>query len=149
MPPIARRRTSRRRNSTPRQDRSSSPDSDCGSPDFVNQLNNHSTKSRVLPLSRDSQENEEPLQMSSTRERQRRRRSSRGNSCITELAKEIVNKKRVVFITGAGLSVASGIRPFRGKSNHQSEALWTQHIWTTATVSFHYPMGTKFWIVSY
>jgi len=31
------------------------------------------------------------------------------------------------------MSVASGIRPFRGKSNHHNEALWTQHIWTTAT----------------
>lgn len=36
--------------------------------------------------------------------------------------------KRVVFITGAGLSVASGVRPFRGHSG-----VWTQHIWTAAT----------------
>jgi NAD-dependent deacetylase len=61
--------------------------------------------------------------------RSRRRRSSRGNSSLTELAKEIcLYQKRVVFITGAGISVASGVRPFRGSSG-----VWTQHIWTTAT----------------
>ena len=59
----------------------------------------------------------------------RRRRSSRGNSALTELAKEIcLYRKRVIFITGAGISVASGIRPFRGDSG-----VWSQHIWTTAT----------------
>jgi NAD-dependent deacetylase len=53
----------------------------------------------------------------------------RGNSSLSELAKEIVvNEKRVVFITGAGLSVASGVRPFRGQSG-----VWTQHLWTMAT----------------
>lgn len=58
-----------------------------------------------------------------------RRRSSRGNSAISELAKEIcLYQKRVVFITGAGISVASGVRPFRG-----SGGVWTQHIWSTAT----------------
>mmetsp|Transcript_16383 Transcript_16383/g.37921 ORF Transcript_16383/g.37921 Transcript_16383/m.37921 type:complete len:418 (-) Transcript_16383:277-1530(-) len=95
-----------------------------------------------------STNNESPF---SSREKKRRRRSSRGNSCITELAKEVVtNRKRVVFITGAGLSVASGIRPFRGKSNHRSEALWTQHIWTNATrESFRKdPLGwyNDFWL---
>ena len=58
-----------------------------------------------------------------------RRRSSRGNSSLSELAKHIiVDKKRVVFITGAGVSVASGVRPFRGSSG-----VWTHIIWTTAT----------------
>ena len=67
-----------------------------------------------------SSDNEPPL---------RRRRSSRGNSGLMELAKDIcLYKKRVVFITGAGLSVASGVRPFRGSSG-----VWTQHIWTMAT----------------
>jgi len=36
----------------------------------------------------------------------------------------------VVFITGAGLSVASGVRPFRGSSG-----LWKEVIWKTATRS--------------
>jgi hypothetical protein len=58
-----------------------------------------------------------------------RRRSSRGKSSVSELAKDIcVHRKRVVFITGAGVSVASGVRPFRGSSG-----VWTQVIWTTAT----------------
>ena len=97
----------------------------------------------------DTSANNEPS--TASREQKRRRRSSRGNSCIAELAKEIVtNRKRVVFITGAGLSVASGIRPFRGKSNHKSEALWTQHIWTNATrESFRKnPLGwyNDFWL---
>ena len=56
-----------------------------------------------------------------------RRRSSRISS-IETLAKSIVENERVVFITGAGLSVASGVRPFRGNSG-----VWTQFIWTTAT----------------
>ena len=59
----------------------------------------------------------------------RRRRSSRGNSSLSELAKEIcLYRKKVLFITGAGISVASGVRPFRGSSG-----VWTQHIWSTAT----------------
>ena len=78
----------------------------------------------------ESTENKQP-----SPSRKRRRRSARAkNSSIAELAKELVtNKKKAVFITGAGLSVASGIRPFRGKSHLKSEALWTQHIWTNAT----------------
>lgn len=58
-----------------------------------------------------------------------RRRSSRGNHSLSELAKEIVlYRKRVVFITGAGISVASGVRPFRGSSG-----VWATTIWTNAT----------------
>jgi NAD-dependent deacetylase len=58
-----------------------------------------------------------------------RRRSSRGHSSTTELAKDICfYRKRVVFITGAGISVASGVRPFRGSSG-----VWTHTIWTNAT----------------
>jgi NAD-dependent SIR2 family protein deacetylase len=56
-----------------------------------------------------------------------RRRSARGNSCLAELARDIVEHcKRVVFITGAGVSVASGVRPFRGQSGVWNETLWTQ-----------------------
>lgn len=97
-------------------------------------MDNDSTGVNIHTRHNDESKNEESSPSPSSRKQQRRRRSSRGNSSIMELAKEIViNRKRVVLITGAGLSVASGIRPFRGKSNHQGEALWTQHIWTTAT----------------
>ena len=59
----------------------------------------------------------------------KRRRSSRGNSSLSELAGHIViHRKRIVVITGAGVSVASGVRPFRG-----STGVWTQVIWSTAT----------------
>jgi NAD-dependent deacetylase len=58
-----------------------------------------------------------------------RRRSSRGNHSLSELAKDIcLYRKRVLFITGAGISVASGVRPFRGSSG-----VWTSTIWTNAT----------------
>lgn len=57
------------------------------------------------------------------------RRSSRGNSSLFHLAQAIVeHQKHVVFITGAGISVASGIRPFRGPTG-----VWTHHIWTNST----------------
>lgn len=57
----------------------------------------------------------------------RRRKSSRISS-MDNLAKNIVENQKVVFITGAGISVASGVRPFRGTSG-----VWTQFIWSTAT----------------
>ncbi|KAG7353358.1 silent information regulator protein Sir2 [Nitzschia inconspicua] len=58
-----------------------------------------------------------------------RRRSSRGNSSLYHLAQAIVeHQKHVLFITGAGISVASGIRPFRGPTG-----VWTHHIWTNST----------------
>ena len=57
----------------------------------------------------------------------KRRRSPRlqGSQILAEL---IVQQKQILFITGAGLSVASGVRPFRGSSG-----LWTTVIWKTAT----------------
>jgi NAD-dependent deacetylase len=59
----------------------------------------------------------------------KRRKSSRGKRSLSELARDIVvDRKRVVVITGAGVSVASGVRPFRGSSG-----VWKQVIWTTAT----------------
>lgn len=53
---------------------------------------------------------------SSTR---RRRRGS--TAALQELAERIIDQ-RVVFVTGAGISVASGIRPFRGRV-HQKDTL--------------------------
>lgn len=57
-----------------------------------------------------------------------RRRSRRGNAALSDLAEKIVDGNSVVVITGAGLSVGSGIRPFRGK-----EGLWSTVVWTKAT----------------
>lgn len=130
MPPIARRRSSRRlNNKLRRQDHVDLSGINQNMNGICGDSNRVSVDSSIL-----NTKTEELSPLPSSRKQQRRRRSSRGNSSITELAKEIViNRKRVVLITGAGLSVASGIRPFRGKSNHQSEALWTQNIWTMAT----------------
>lgn len=41
------------------------------------------------------------------------RRSARGSSSLWDLARHVQEGKKVVFITGAGLSVASGVKPFR------------------------------------
>lgn len=80
---------------------------------------------------------------SSSPPRKKPRRSSRRNKGTVRLAELIVansNKnnsdtKIVLFITGAGLSVASGIRPFRSSSttNKRDSAIWSQVIWKTAT----------------
>ena len=142
MPPVARRRSSRRLldNGLRRRDHvDDSSDRDHNSIENNND-SNHSDADVNMQQGDDS--NSElpsttkslPSPSPSSPRKQQRRRSSRGNSSLVELAKEIVtNRKRVVFITGAGISVASGIRPFRGKSNHHNQALWAQHIWTTAT----------------
>mmetsp|Transcript_6265 Transcript_6265/g.8203 ORF Transcript_6265/g.8203 Transcript_6265/m.8203 type:complete len:351 (-) Transcript_6265:1476-2528(-) len=55
--------------------------------------------------------------------------SERSNDAILDLSQILKQQKNVVFITGAGLSVASGIPPFRGAS----DAVWEQslHEWGT------------------
>lgn len=53
-----------------------------------------------------------------------RRRSSRGNSSLSLLAHAIADNKNVLFITGAGLSVNSGIKPFRGDGGLWEDVLW-------------------------
>lgn len=124
MPPIARRRSNRRSLSRRLGDSHSSVDEGNITKNKSNDGTNETCTDMVMMQSPSA----------SRQQQQQRRRSSRGNSSLTELAKEIVtNRKRVVFITGAGISVASGVRPFRDKSNHCNEAIWTQRIWTTAT----------------
>lgn len=62
---------------------------------------------------------------------QTQRRRSRRNATgpvLEDLARHIVSSKAVVFITGAGLSAASGIRTFRGP-----DGLWSEVIWKKAT----------------
>ena len=127
MPPIARRRSNRRVLSRRVDDSHSSADEGNNTKNKSNDSTNETCTDVVMMQSPSASRQQQQQQ-------QQRRRSSRGHSCLTELAKEIVtNRKRVVFITGAGISVASGVRPFRGKSNYCNEALWTQRIWTTAT----------------
>ena len=79
---------------------------------------------------------------------QRTRQSPRGNAGFAELAQSIVGRKQnVVFITGAGLSVASGVRPFRtsgsgGRKNARRSietglpplaGIWDEVVYMTAT----------------
>jgi NAD-dependent SIR2 family protein deacetylase len=86
----------------------------------------------------------------------KRRRRLRGDVSLENLARSIITEKSVVFISGAGLSVASGVRPFRsgrpedgswlqpkkGSEDKRFAAasktglqagLWDQVLWTTAT----------------
>jgi len=63
--------------------------------------------------------------------RKKRRTSLRGQSS-KQLARALIEGKHVVFVTGAGLSVASGVRPFRGDEDN---GLWEEVIWKTATRS--------------
>jgi hypothetical protein len=59
---------------------------------------------------------------------QRRSRRNTTAPLLQELARHIVSSKPVVFITGAGLSAASGIRTFRGP-----DGLWSEVIWKKST----------------
>lgn len=60
------------------------------------------------------------------------RRSARGSSSLWDLARHIQEGKKVVFITGAGLSVASGIRAFR-TTNESSNSYSNDGAWKSPT----------------
>jgi hypothetical protein len=65
------------------------------------------------------------------RTQSQRRRSRRITTApiLKELARHIVSSQQpVLFITGAGLSAASGIRTFRGP-----DGLWSHVVWQKAT----------------
>lgn len=56
-----------------------------------------------------------------------KRRSARGSSSLWELARFIQDGKQVVFVTGAGLSVGSGVRAFRTTNqdkNYSTDSAW-------------------------
>jgi len=72
-----------------------------------------------------------------------RRRSLRSTECQLQILAQIlhrihqqnnqtktIDRKRILIFTGAGLSVNSGIQPFRGKNG-----LWSETLWTNATRS--------------
>lgn len=50
--------------------------------------------------------------------------AERNTQHISQLAEMLVTGKNVVFLTGAGISVASGIKPFRG----QEDAVWHESV---------------------
>jgi len=58
-----------------------------------------------------------------------------------ELALEIFHGRKPVFITGAGLSVASGIRPYRGGKN----AIWKQFVWEWGTKAKFFEDSKRWW----
>lgn len=59
----------------------------------------------------------------------RKRRSGRGSSSLWELARFIKEGKQIVFITGAGLSVASGVRAFRTTNDSSSKKYSSDSAW--------------------
>jgi NAD-dependent SIR2 family protein deacetylase len=68
-----------------------------------------------------------------------RRRSGRGSSSLWDLARLIQEGKRVVFVTGAGLSVASGVPVFR-KTNNSSHLYSKDMAWKSTSILS--PKGT-------
>jgi NAD-dependent deacetylase len=118
-----------------------------------------STAKSTRDASKTKQKTKSKPKSSSLQPAKRPRRSGRGSSVsIQQLADLIVSGKNVVIITGAGLSVASGVRPFRTSSAASAlaaaacdnndkkrgdttkvnptlprEGLWNDVIWTSAT----------------
>src|SRR5437870_2179395 len=68
---------------------------------------------------------------------------------IKKLSEEIKGGNKIVFITGAGLSVASGIRPYRDTPT----AMWTKRTmdWCTVSKFRKDPLKwyNEFWIPEY
>jgi NAD-dependent deacetylase len=80
------------------------------------------------------------------RKRSRRGRAATNDSSLDELAECIAGGKRVVFITGAGLSVASGVPTFRGHDN----SVWSTMLmeWGTRAKFLEDPLAwfNTFWL---
>ena len=80
----------------------------------------------------------------------KRRRSVRGSNSIPVLSDIMTRSGTItVFITGAGLSAASGIPTFR----HSEDAVWSGDVWTSATreVFRRNPISwwNNFWLQSF
>jgi len=79
-------------------------------------------------------------------EKPQRRLSKRPRrGCVYELARLLVEGKKTVIITGAGLSVASGVRPFRGAGGVWSSVVYdqsTRHSFRKNPLDWY----NKFWI---
>ena len=68
------------------------------------------------------QQRQQAKRQRNEQQKDRRRMSRRGHgTALHELAQCIVHQRHsIVFVTGAGLSIASGIRPFRSTSNNNN-----------------------------
>uniref|UniRef100_A0A7S2QWE1 Deacetylase sirtuin-type domain-containing protein n=1 Tax=Triparma pacifica TaxID=91992 RepID=A0A7S2QWE1_9STRA len=72
----------------------------------------------------------------------KRRRSVRGTNSIPVLSDIMLRSGTItVFITGAGLSAASGIPTFR----HSPDAVWSGDVWTSATREVFRKNPTSWW----
>ena len=70
------------------------------------------------------------------------RGSSRGTSSLSSLASILLDSsKKSLIISGAGLSVASGIPTFRGSA----DSIWSQSLWTNATRSAFQKDPLRWW----
>jgi len=84
-----------------------------------------SNKQKQKKTRRRTSLDEEPLWLTQLKKSHRRRsRRSNTSSSLQDLAQIILSNRPVLFITGAGLSAASGIRPFRGANGIWSEVIW-------------------------
>lgn len=68
--------------------------------------------------------------------------------CVQELARLLVDGKRTVIITGAGISVASGVRPFRGPNGIWNSSLSSRST-RAAFVKSPQEWYNNFWIPTF
>lgn len=81
---------------------------------------NHTAMNSITPQ-------QQPLYHRSHNHRHRHRSKRPRRGCVYELARLLaVEQKRTVIITGAGLSVASGVRPFRGAGGVWNSVIYEQ-----------------------
>ena len=135
----------RRRPVSPSPDAERDPDdaNTCATHAISENIDTRPADASSVSINSRRRNNNHPEQRKSNNSRPRR--STRGTNAIRELASLIAQPdKKVVFIIGAGISVASGVRPFR--SFHQVQTsdpqksgvlptagLWDNVIWSTAT----------------
>jgi len=119
-------------------------DDDYDDDDIIHAANHDSSDPSLVPTSPECED--KPIKKrlktryKTKTEKKLDRKSLRNQMALAELANYIVEGKKVVIISGAGLSVASGVRPFRttmkvkhGKIGGALPGIWNDVIWTTAT----------------
>jgi hypothetical protein len=93
------------------------------------------TSRRTSPRRTSRNKNKSIMESAELNLARNKRRSSRGSSSLWELARFIKDGKQVVFITGAGLSVASGVRAFRTTNSSNSKKYSSDSAWKNNPVS--------------